>query len=116
MERLHVLENGTSAPSLIESHNARKRRKLNELAMEVKDSISRRFPQVNHWDKLTDQDKLFYTLILEEKAAKENINIYKCVDRWPAAYLLSYQFKRMREAANSNEQEVDQVRSLLYFL
>ncbi|KAI8327537.1 hypothetical protein BC941DRAFT_458134 [Chlamydoabsidia padenii] len=65
-----------------------KRLSLKGEAREVVRLVLKEMPEVNKWSDLEPADKLYYTMVLEDRAAAIGIDIFRCKKQWCARNIL----------------------------
>ena len=99
MQILHRKVTGDENASLSREDLKNKRYLLKKQANYVFDMIEQEKPGVTHWSDLSEMEKMYYAMILEEKAAEIcKIDIFHCERQWCARRLLGEAFKMKLQA------------------
>ena len=85
-EKLNIRKYGANAVTLTPEQLAAKRLELKKMARTIKESvIDEDYPDQNKsWSDVSPADQHYYMLLLEEKAAKVQMNIFHCKNMWCA--------------------------------
>ena len=96
LQRLHLLQNGSSAVPLASNVLKAKRKMLHSLAIEITNLIEIMHPNALSWNQLGDDDQRYFSLLLEEKAHSQGLQIYMCKKQWCARSLITQALKALK--------------------
>jgi hypothetical protein len=117
LQRLHLLQNGSSVAPLTSNALKARRKILHSLAIEITNAIEIMHPSALSWNQLGDDDQRYFSLLLEEKAHSQGLQIYMCKKQWCARSLITQALKalklRRRRADARNDASIKLVTNYL---
>lgn len=97
LQTLHQRKFGVNSPPLLPAHLKSCRLKMHDVALKLLPSLNVIAPNITKWTRLDNDDKMFFSLLLEDKIfAVHGFEIFRCAGQWCADGLLSEAYRAYR--------------------